>query len=67
MDEETDVDYARFFAHMNLFVFSMLLLVLARNFVILTIGWAMVGLSSYLLIGFYHQRPAAVLPRARPS
>ena len=61
MDEEADMDYARFFAHMNLFVFSMLLLVLARNFVILTIGWAMVGLSSYLLIGFYHQRPAAVL------
>jgi NADH-quinone oxidoreductase subunit L len=61
MDEEGDFDYARFFAHMNLFVFSMLLLVLAHNFVILTIGWAMVGLSSYLLIGFYHQRPAAVL------
>ncbi|MEA2682055.1 MAG: NADH-quinone oxidoreductase subunit [Chloroflexota bacterium] len=61
MDEEGDMDYARFFAHMNLFVFSMLLLVLARNFVVLTIGWAMVGLSSYLLIGFYHRRPAAVL------
>jgi NADH-quinone oxidoreductase subunit L len=60
MDEENDEDYARFFAHMNLFIFSMLLLVLARNFVFLTIGWALVGLSSYLLIGFYRDRPAAV-------
>jgi NADH-quinone oxidoreductase subunit L len=60
MDEEGDDDYARFFAHMNLFIFSMLLLVLARNFVTLTIGWALVGLSSYLLIGFYRNRPAAV-------
>ncbi|MGI8609963.1 MAG: NADH-quinone oxidoreductase subunit L [Candidatus Dormibacteria bacterium] len=61
MDDEDDAGYARFFAHMNLFVFSMLLLVLAHNFVFLVIGWAMVGLSSYLLIGFYNQRPAAVL------
>ncbi|HEY8739831.1 MAG TPA: NADH-quinone oxidoreductase subunit L [Candidatus Dormibacteraeota bacterium] len=61
MDGESDADYARFFAHMNLFVFSMLVLVLAQNFILLTIGWALVGLSSYLLIGFYHQRPAAVL------
>jgi NADH-quinone oxidoreductase subunit L len=59
MAEEGDDDFARFFAHMNLFVFSMLLLVLARNFVFLTIGWALVGLSSYLLIGFYRDRPAA--------
>ena len=61
MDEENDADYARFFAHMNLFVFSMLLLVLAHNFLFVVIGWAMVGLSSYLLIGFYNQRPSAVL------
>jgi len=61
MDEEKDADYARFFAHMNLFVFSMLLLVLAHNFVFLAIGWGMVGVSSYLLIGFYNQRPSAVL------
>ena len=61
MDDENDPDYARFFAHMNLFVFSMLLLVLAHNFLFLVIGWAMVGLSSYLLIGFYNQRPSAVL------
>jgi NADH-quinone oxidoreductase subunit L len=61
MDEEDDADYARFFAHMNLFVFSMLLLVLAHNFVILAVGWGLVGVSSYLLIGFYHRRPSAVL------
>ena len=60
MDEENDDDYSRFFAQMNFFVFSMLLLVLAHNFVILVVGWALVGFSSYLLIGFYAQRAAAV-------
>ena len=60
MDEEGDDDYSRFFAHMNLFVFSMLLLVLAHNFVFLVIGWALVGVSSYLLIGLDHERPSAV-------
>jgi len=60
MDAENDEDYSRFFAHMNFFVFSMLLLVLAHNFVILVIGWALVGLSSYLLIGFWTERRAAV-------
>jgi NADH-quinone oxidoreductase subunit L len=60
MDGESDDDYSRFFAQMNFFVFSMLLLVLARSFVILVIGWALVGVSSYLLIGFYTQRAAAV-------
>ena len=56
-----DAGFARFFAYMNLFVFSMLLLVLSGNFVWLIIGWAGVGLSSYLLIGFWYQRPTAVL------
>ena len=60
MDQESDADYSRFFAHMNFFVFSMLLLVLAHNFVILVVGWALVGLSSYLLIGFYATRESAV-------
>ena len=50
----------RYFAYMALFVFSMLLLVQAGNFVILLAGWGLVGLSSYLLIGFWHERPAAV-------
>jgi NADH-quinone oxidoreductase subunit L len=50
----------RFFGYMALFVFSMLLLVMAGNFLILLAGWGLVGLSSYLLIGFWHQRPTAV-------
>ena len=45
-----DRGYARFFAYLNYFVFSMLLLVLAANFVILIIGWAFVGAASYLLL-----------------
>jgi len=52
--------YRRFFAQMNFFVFSMLLLVEAANFLFLIVGWAFVGLASYLLIGFYYQRPSAV-------
>jgi NADH-quinone oxidoreductase subunit L len=52
--------YRRFFAQMNFFVFSMLLLVEAENFVFLIVGWAFVGLASYLLIGFYYDRPVAV-------
>jgi len=60
MADEDDAGFARFFGHMNLFVFSMLLLVLAHNFVLLVVGWALVGLSSYLLIGFWHDRPTAV-------
>ncbi len=61
MEHETDGSYARFFCYMDLFVFSMLLLVLAGNFVFLIMGWAMVGLSSYLLIGFYYWRYSAVV------
>ncbi len=55
-----DGEERRFFAYLNLFVFSMLLLVLAGNFVFLLAGWGLVGLSSYLLIGFWWQRPSAV-------
>jgi NADH-quinone oxidoreductase subunit L len=55
-----DNEERRYFAYMALFVFSMLLLVQAGNFVILLAGWGLVGLSSYLLIGFWHDRPAAV-------
>jgi len=61
MDHEGDASYARFFCYMDLFIFSMLLLVLAGNFVFLIMGWAMVGLSSYLLIGFYYWRYSAVI------
>src|SRR5881275_45183 len=56
-----DAGFARFFAYMNLFVLSMLLLVLSGNFVWLIVGWAGVGLSSYLLIGFWYHRASAVL------
>src|SRR4030081_1888459 len=56
-----DPGYSRFFAYMNLFVFSMLLLVLSGNLLWLIIGWAGVGLSSYLLIGFWFERTSAVL------
>jgi len=54
-----DPRYPRFFAYLNLFVFSMLLLVLADNFVILFAGWELVGVCSYLLIGFWFERPSA--------
>ncbi|MHB8571808.1 MAG: NADH-quinone oxidoreductase subunit L [Candidatus Dormibacteria bacterium] len=56
-----DPGIARFFVYMDLFLFSMLLLVLAGNFVLLVVGWGMVGLSSYLLIGFWYERRTAVL------
>jgi NADH-quinone oxidoreductase subunit L len=49
----------RFFAQFNLFVAAMLVLVLANNFVLLYLGWEGVGLASYLLIGFYQDRPSA--------
>jgi NADH-quinone oxidoreductase subunit L len=50
----------RYFAYIAFFVFSMLLLVEAANFFVLLVGWGLVGLSSYLLIGFWHERPSAV-------
>jgi NADH-quinone oxidoreductase subunit L len=55
-----DDEERRYFAYMALFVFSMLALVQGGNYVILLAGWGLVGLSSYLLIGFWHERPAAV-------
>jgi NADH-quinone oxidoreductase subunit L len=61
MEHEDDPSYARFFTYMDVFIFSMLLLVLAGNFVFLIVGWALVGLSSYLLIGFWYTRRSAVL------
>ncbi|HEX7295281.1 MAG TPA: NADH-quinone oxidoreductase subunit L [Pyrinomonadaceae bacterium] len=53
-----DAAYSRFFAYMNLFVSSMLTLVLADNLLLLYLGWEGVGLCSYLLIGFWYQDPA---------
>jgi NADH-quinone oxidoreductase subunit L len=56
---QDDPDYARYFAYLNLFVFSMTMLVLAGNFLLLYVFWEAVGLCSYLLIGFWYTRPAA--------
>jgi len=54
-----DRDFPRFFALLNLFTFSMLMLVLANNYLLLYVFWEAVGLCSYLLIGFWFERPAA--------
>src|SRR5258705_9658595 len=55
-----DPGYGRFFEFMNLFGFAMALLVAADNFLFLLVGWGGVGLASFLLIGFWYTRPAAV-------
>jgi NADH-quinone oxidoreductase subunit L len=55
-----DDEERRYFAYMALFVFAMLLLVESGNFLLLLAGWGLVGLASYLLIGFWHERPEAV-------
>ena len=55
----SDRGFARYFAYLNFFVFSMLLLVLADNFVLLIVGWAFVGAASYLLVSFYYRRATA--------
>jgi NADH-quinone oxidoreductase subunit L len=55
-----DGGYYRFFGYLNLFMFSMLTLILANNYVLMFVGWEGVGLCSYLLIGFYfHRKPAS--------
>lgn len=54
-----DPDRRRFFGYLNLFLASMLLLVVADNFVVLYVGWEGVGLASYLLIGFWYHKPTA--------
>ena len=56
---QSDRGYHRFFSYLNFFVFSMLLLVLAGNFVLLIVGWAFVGFASYALISFWYQRTTA--------
>src|SRR6266516_2314180 len=55
-----DPGYQRFFAYIALFTFSMLMLVMANNFLQLFFGWEAVGLVSYLLIGFWYTRPRAI-------
>ena len=54
-----DRSFARFFAYLNLFTFAMLVLVLADNLVLMFVGWEGVGLCSYLLIGFWFEKPSA--------
>ncbi|HEY6865834.1 MAG TPA: NADH-quinone oxidoreductase subunit L, partial [Candidatus Eisenbacteria bacterium] len=54
-----DPSVRRFFLYLNLFMFAMLTLVLADNFLLMFVGWEGVGLCSYLLIGFWYERPAA--------
>ena len=56
---DSDRGYTRFFSYLNFFVFSMLLLVLAGNFLVLIIGWAFVGAASYMLISFWYRRTTA--------
>ena len=58
---EKDPDCSRFFSYLNFFIFSMSLLVLAADFFFLIVGWAFVGLASYLLIGFWKEKTSAVL------
>src|SRR5205809_3011000 len=55
-----DPGYTRFFSYISLFTFSMLMLVMANNFLQLFFGWEAVGLVSYLLIGFWYTRPTAI-------
>ena len=55
----SDRGYTRFFSYLNFFVFSMLLLVLAGNFLMLIVGWAFVGAASYFLISFWYRRTTA--------
>ena len=57
MEHEDDRLYARFFTFLNLFIVSMLILVLADNYLLMYVGWELVGLCSYLLIGFWFHRP----------
>ena len=58
---ENSAGYARFFSYLSLFTFSMLVIVFAQNFLVIFIGWELVGLSSYLLIGFWINK------RAKPA
>ena len=58
---QSDEGYRRFFSYLNFFVFSMLLLVLASNFVLLIVGWAFVGYASSALISFWYRRETATL------
>jgi NADH-quinone oxidoreductase subunit L len=55
-----DRDFARFFTYLNLFIASMLVLVLGDNYLMMYVGWELVGVCSYLLIGFWYDRPSEI-------
>jgi NADH-quinone oxidoreductase subunit L len=59
MHDERDSEFARYFSYLNLFAAFMLVLVLGSNFLVLFVGWEGVGLCSYLLIGFWYEKPSA--------
>jgi NADH:ubiquinone oxidoreductase subunit 5 (subunit L)/multisubunit Na+/H+ antiporter MnhA subunit len=59
--------YYRFFGYLNLFMFSMLTLILANNYMLMFVGWEGVGLCSYLLIGFYFPSQVGSTPPTRRS
>ncbi|MBV9228156.1 MAG: NADH-quinone oxidoreductase subunit L, partial [Chloroflexi bacterium] len=63
---ENSAGYARFFSYLSLFAFSMLVIVFAENFLVIFVGWELVGLSSYLLIGFWINKKAKPAEQ-RPS
>lgn len=60
MEEDKGTGYCRFFAGVSIFLFAMTALVLGENLIMLYLGWEGVGLASYLLIGYYYKKPAAV-------
>ena len=60
---EADEKHNNYFVYFNFFVFSMLLLVMSSNFLVMFFGWELVGLSSYLLISFWSKKPAAAKSR----
>jgi NADH-quinone oxidoreductase subunit L len=65
---ENSAGYARFFSYLSLFTFSMLVIVFAQNFLVIFIGWELVGLSSYLLIGFWiNKKPKPAEDRLSPA
>src|ERR687897_662581 len=59
MHDEPRGGYARFFSYLNLFCFFMLMLVLGSNFLVMFVGWEVVGLCSYLLIGYWYEKKSA--------
>ena len=62
---EHEGGYWRFFSYLNLFMFFMLTLVLADNYLLMFVGWEGVGLASYLLIGFYFLKDPPPMPATR--